>query len=135
MSRNAVSRLLIYTNQHHCHYRSIYIDSSSCIVKGVKITKIILQCNVFCNFAFNNLICSKSFFFLLIKINLHYFTGIYIVDLIMKKLEFLSLITYLLYLVDVLSNRQSAILWVPTVHLFASIYSFIHMTQTSYRCF
>ena len=43
--------------------------------------------------------------------------------------------TYLLCLVDVFFNRQSAYLWVQTVLLFSRTCSFIRMSQTSYRCF
>ena len=43
--------------------------------------------------------------------------------------------TYLLCLVDVFFNRQSAYLWVQTVLLFSPTCFFIRMRQTSYRGF
>ena len=43
------------------------------------------------------------------------------------------LTTYLLCLVDVFFNRQSAYIWLQTVLLFSLICSFIRMRQTSYR--
>jgi hypothetical protein len=45
------------------------------------------------------------------------------------------LTTYLLSLVDVFFNRQSAYLWVQTVLLFSPTCSFIRIRQTSYRGF
>ena len=41
--------------------------------------------------------------------------------------------TYFLCLVGMFFNRQSAYLWVLTVHLFSSTCSFIRTGQTSYR--
>ena len=49
---------------------------------------------------------------------------------IINMLEFL-MTTYLLSLVDVFLNRQSAYLWVQTVLLFSPTCSFIRMRQTS----
>jgi len=45
------------------------------------------------------------------------------------------LTTYLLSLVDVFFNRQSAYLWVQTVLVFSPTCSFIRMRQTSYMGF
>jgi hypothetical protein len=54
---------------------------------------------------------------------------------IINMLEFLIDNIYLLCLMDVFFNRQSAYLWVQTVLLFSPTCSFIRMRQTSYRGF
>ena len=55
--------------------------------------------------------------------------------LISSKCSSFWLTTYLLCLVDVFFNRQSAYTWVQTVLLFSPTCSFIYMRHTWYRCF